>query len=98
MTKLDIWREKQRDLTQAKDRGNMKQYLSDVRREVLTRSAFSPWTQGIAHAFVETWNEEFETLWKKLTAKLQADVEQARAEARAEAEEIIEETEPIAYG
>ena len=98
MTKLDTWRDAQHDLRAASDQRNQFYYQEAIGRAIVTQGLSSPWSARVNHALMETWNEEFLHLWEKTLHRLRVTVEQTKEEARAEAKDVIEETEPMAYG
>ena len=99
-TKLEDLRKCQQDLAIAKQREHHERFQAFIGRSIIGAQATgaSPWSSRVNHAFAEVWEAEFLTLWEKTLCRLQADVAHAKDEARTEAEEVLEETEPIAYG
>ena len=99
-TKLEDLRKCQQDLVAAKQRENHERFQAHLGRAIVSAqtSGTSPWSSRVNRAFAEVWEADFLNLWDKTLCRLQADVAHAKDEARAEAEDVLEETEPIAYG
>ena len=99
-TRLEDLRKCQQDLATAKQREHHERFQAHIGRAIIAAqpSGTSPWSGRVNHAFAEVWEAEFLTLWEKTLSRLRADVDHAKDEARTEAEDVLEETEPIAYG
>ena len=101
-TKLGDLRKCQQDLAIAKQPENHEQLQEYIERTIIHAQSAArgacPWSGHVNHTFAEIWKEEFLNLWEKTLCRLRADGDHAKDEARAEAEDVLEETEPIAYG
>ncbi len=102
-TKLGDLRKCQQDLAIAKQPGNHEEFQEYIERTIIHAQSAAgrvccPWSGHVNHTFAEVWKEEFLNLWEKTLSRLRAEIEIAKDEARTEAEEVLEETEPIAYG
>jgi hypothetical protein len=97
-TKLEYLRKCQQDSAAAKTQKHQEYFQTQIRKAIISQGLTSPWSGRVNHAFAEVWEEEFPNLWEKTLSRLRAEIEIAKDEARTEAEDVLEETEPIAYG